>query len=907
MFTPSLSLLALLASPVVEAAEVTGQLRGEVLDADGLAIPGVTVTVKGPNLIGGATASTNEDGAFRLPAIPAGEYILEARKDGFLPYRATGVRVATGQTTGLDIALKLAVGGAEIDIEEVKPALDTQRVSSGAVMSRETLRDIPNAGRSYQSATAFAPGVVGSGNVNARGGFDNGNQFYVDGVNNTDPTTGTFSQNMNFDAIEELQVVTGGMDAEYGRSLGGAINIITRSGGDEFSGNAQILYSSEKTRWFTPLEGESTDTAFSASSLALNLGGPIVKGRLWFFASVQGDLRQLATPVDDAVGRPADQPMAPRDWKSGYYFTKLTWRPSDQHRVWWQIQGDPAFIENVEQSPYTLPAGETIQEQGGFVTSLGHLWTPSEKDLVQTQLYFQKSRIDYYSVACKDAPNLADCTRNLDNAWQAYSPDAFSAGQFPYAYLGKRYRASATSSWTRFFSFLGEHQAKAGVQGEYILSDDIFPGVQNILYKDPTASPQELDSYENAYLLAYDNELEAKLSGTLASAYIQDIWTPVERLTLRPGLRFDYAALKNDVGEMAFSSGTFSPRFGAAYDLTNDGRTSLHGYYGRFYDTGFLAVSDLMNKRSNGYSYYAWDAEAGDWGADPIYRYAPYTLVHDDLKNPYSDEFDLGIGRDVGDGWAVDATFTYERASRFWEDDEVNLIWNDDGTDVVGYRNGTNEAIFRIRTPDKAFTEYTSLELTTTRQFDNFGLLGSYTWSRAYGTNDSQFATGTFDIPAQAPYETGLLSYDRTHAIKVAGSWRDADVVHLTDTVSLGFLAGWNFQMFSGFPYRPVYYNPYYQDWVNYRNALDDTYRTPAFSQTDLKTGMTVQVGKTKFDVTAECFNVFNDRTVESVDSTYGNEAGDGAYLGDDGFPLFGRPLTRQDPRYFQLGLRGEF
>ena len=226
---------------------------------------------------------------------------------------------------------------------------------------------------------------------------------------------------------------------------------------------------------------------------------------------------------------------------------------------------------------------------------------------------------------------------------------------------------------------------------------------------------------------------------------------------------------------------------------------------------------------------------------------------------------------------------------------------------MVGYRNGVNEAIFRIRTPDEAFTEYTSIELTTSRQFDNFGLIGSYTWSKAYGTNDSQFATGTFDIPQQAPYETGLLSYDRTHAVKVAGSWRDPETLQLSDNVSLGFLAGWNFQMYSGFPYRPIYYNNYYQDWVNYGNALDDTYRTPAYSQTDLKGGLTVKVGEAKFDLTAEVFNAFNDRTVESVETTYGNETNDGVYTDDDGYPLFGKPLTRQDPRYFQLGLRGEF
>ncbi len=902
---PTLTLLALLQTPHAQAAEVTGQVRGEVVDADGLAVPGVTISVRGANLIGGATATTDENGAYRLPALPAGEYKVEARKEGFLPYQATGVRVATGQTTGLDIALALAVGTEELTVQEVKPALDVQRVSSGAVLSRENLRDIPNPGRDYQSATSFAPGVVGSGNVHARGGFDNGNQFYIDGVNNTDPVTGTFSQNMNFDAIEELQVVTGGMDAEYGRSLGGAVNIITRSGGNTFQGDAQLLYSSEKTRLYTPLPGEPADAPFQASSLALNLGGPLVKDRLWFFGSLQMNQRTEATPVDDAVGRPADQPMAPRDWSSLYYFGKLTWRPSDQHRVWFQVQGDPADIENTEQDPYTLPKGETIQRQGGWIASLGHLWTPSDANVVQTQLYFQKSDIQYLPVGCRDAADIAACTRDADDAWLAYSPDAFNAGQFPYAYLGERTRGSVTSSWTRYLTAFGDHQIKLGAQAEMVLSDDVFPGVTSVTLKDYTTEPADLDGYVPVYQQRNDNEMATVLRGTLASAYLQDVWNPVDRLTIRPGLRWDWASLRNDVGETAFQRGTLSPRFGAAYDLTNDGKTSLHGYYGRFYDTGFLAVSDLMNRRSKGYGLYAW--EDGAWSAEPVYAVAPYGVVHDDLKNPRSDEFDLGLGRDLGDGWAMDVTFTYEVARNFWEDDEVNLLWNADGTDIIGTRNGRNEAIFRLRTPDGAYTEYTSVELTGSRQFDAFGLVASYTWSKAYGTNDSQFATGTFDIPQQGAFETGLLSFDTTHAVKVAGSWRDAEMMRVGDDIALGWLAGWNVQAASGSPYRPVYYNRYYQDWVNYGQALDDSYRLPMFAQTDLKTGLTVAIGRSRFDLTAECFNVFNDRTVTDVETTLGNEAGDGVYVDDSGYPIFGRPLTRQDPRSFQFGLRGEF
>jgi outer membrane receptor for ferrienterochelin and colicin len=901
--------------PAVHAAETTGQLRGTVSDTEGGAIPGVVITVTGPNLMGAATATSDGDGHYRFPALPPGEYAVSATKENFLPYRASGLLIVSQTSVGLDFTMKLAIGGETVIVEETRPVVDTSRVSTGAVLTRESMRDIPVSGRDYQGLTGFTPGVVGGANPNVHGSFDDSNQFYLDGVNNTDPSVGTFSMNMNYDAIEEVQVVTGGMDAEYGRSLGGAINVITRSGGNEFHGDAQFLYSNQDLRVYTPLEGEPDKdaTQYQNQTLALNIGGPILKDKLWFFASLEGDRYINATPVDDAVGRPADQPMAPRDWRSGYWFGKLTFKPAENHKVWLQAQGDPTFIENTEQDAYTLPVGETIQTQGGWLSTAGYQWTPGSHSILNVQAFYQKSRIYSYSVACKgvgSADELADCIRNLDDPWTAENPGEFNGGEYPYGYLGDRNRMSLQASWTQFATFAGEHQFKLGAQAEFLKSDDIFPGVTQWITKTAPEGVDvtDTDNYIPATLIAYDNELEAHLTGKLVSAFLQDVWNPVPRLTVRPGIRYDQAWFSNDVGDIAFSKATFAPRLGAAFDLTNDDKTAVHAFYGRFYDTGFLAVADLLHQKSQGYSLYTWDTDTNDWSTEPSYSYATSNPIHDDLKNPWSDEVDLGLSRDLGNGWGLDLTFSYEYSQNFWEDDEVNLIWNEDGTEVIGTRNGADEVIFRIRTPDEAFTRYSDLEVAVSRQFqDKFFMMGSYTWSRAYGTNDAQFATGVFDNPALAQYETGLLSYDHTHVLKALGTWRDPAAIRLGDKASLGYLFGWSYEISSGVPYRALYYNDYYADWINYYDKVDGTYRLPAQSTLDLKVGVTLAAGPTRWDLTAECFNVFNDRTVTGVDTTYGNTSGDGSYTDSDGYALFGRPLTRQNPRYFQLGLRGEF
>lgn len=925
---PTLLALSLaLSSPFVHAVEVTGQIRGQVADPSGIGVPGVTVSASAETLMGIATATTDDDGYYRFPSLPPGKYEITVIVEGFFTYKATGLLVITGQAAQLDIPLQPASGSAVVDVVAVKPVVDAHKTSSGAVLTRESMRDIPAGGRSYQGLSALAPGVVDSGNGNphVRGSFDSGNQFSTDGVNNTDPITGTFSQNLNYDAIEEVQIITGGMDAEYGKALGGAVNVVTRSGGNEFHADAQLIYSAApgtntdpkdftglNLRWAKPLEGELFGD-YQKQSLALNIGGPIAKDKLWFFASVQGDLRVNTVGIDPSIGRPEDQPPEPENWKNLYWFGKLTWQAGSKHKLSLQAQGDPVHIDNAAEDPYTLPNAEYNWRQGGFSLTASHLLTPSANTLIQTQAYFQRSDLLYYAKDCESSAgnddDLANCIKTeLEDPWNAWYPDEFNGGDQPYGEISHRYRMSAQTAWTQFFSLAGEHQTKLGLSGEYLITDDQFPGILDWTFKAATDDPANTDTYENLYQIRYDNEQKVHLTGMLISAYLQDVWNPIQRLTIRPGLRMDYSRLNNDIGELAFQKATLAPRLGAAADLTGDGRTAAHAFYGRFYDSGFLAVSSILHRQSQGYSMYAWDSEAGEWGSEPVFTASSYNEISDDLKNPHSDEFDVGLSRDLGAGWAMDLTGNYEHAQNFWEDDEVNLIWNADGDNVVGFRNGRNEAIYRIRTPDEAFTDYTGVELSLSRQFDNgFSVLGSYTWSRAYGTNDDQFATATFDNPTQVDEQTGLLSYDHAHSVKLLGSMRNSNAVRISDDVHLGYLYGWNFYIISGAPYNKLYYDQYDAGWYLYKEPTDGTYRLPAESQLDIKLGLTLAVKKTTWDITMEVFNLFNDRTVQSVELTYGNEAGDGVYTDEDGDPIFGNPTARQSPRYAQLGLRGEF
>jgi hypothetical protein len=128
----------------------------------------------------------------------------------------------------------------------------------------------------------------------------------------------------------------------------------------------------------------------------------------------------------------------------------------------------------------------------------------------------------------------------------------------------------------------------------------------------------------------------------------------------------------------------------------------------------------------------------------------------------------------------------------------------------------------------------------------------------------------------------------------------------VSDKLGFGWLGGWDFLLRSGYPYRRAYYNAYWGDWTNYGDDGEMPDRLPAVSGTDLKAGITVAVGRTTWDVTAECFNVFNARTVVGVNTAYDDGEG-GIYTDSNGDVLYGSPTYYQYPRYFQFGLRGEF
>jgi carboxypeptidase family protein/TonB-dependent receptor-like protein len=368
-----------LVTPLSAFPQTTGSLRGVVVDGSGDLLAGVLVTVASPSRgVGDRGAVSDRGGAFLVTSLPvATDYSVRASLPGYAGVVVSDVEVSAGRATPLRIILQPEGAVRErVKVQARPPVVDLEDATTATRFGSEFVDALPILGRNYQDVLALAPGVSdvdGDGNPNIHGARDTDVVTLVDGVSTTDPLTGKVGAQLNIESIQEIEVKTAGVTAEFGRAQGGFANIITKSGGNEFQGALKFFWRG------SALDGDGAgiddpglhagvgesglrDLTFNDYLPFLSLGGPIVKDRAWFYMA--HEYIQKEKPVN-ALNLAFVEGV--REFRE---FAKLTWQVSPSHRLALSVNYDPQELLNQGLNSFTRQETGYTTGQGGLVVTL---------------------------------------------------------------------------------------------------------------------------------------------------------------------------------------------------------------------------------------------------------------------------------------------------------------------------------------------------------------------------------------------------------------------------------------------------------------------------------------------------------------------------------------------------------
>ena len=715
-----LGLAAAFACAVDGAAQSTGSVAGWIADSFGAPLSGVTVEARSSMLAERRSAVTAKNGTYHLSSLPPGRYVLRATRPGFASVEKQ-VTVASGEASNVQVILQLAVR-EKVLVSGDAPFVDTTTTTAARSYGANVLIHLP-LDRNYADVARDHPGVVidhGSSQGRAisialNGSTSAESQWTIDGISTTNVMEGVQGKGFNNEAIEAVEVRTGGFQAEYGRSLGGIINVITKSGGNAFHGGAFAYYDGSETRAARAYD-EAKDSPASGMRLAdyqradygLDLGGYLLRDRVFFFgAHDRTDFPANVSRVASSEHVP-NAMQFPLDGVDELYSLKLTWNPAPATTLVGTVFSDPTrnsgagaadprrtsavFRTITNTDPGTWQSERTVGAvdyglRVGQVVGSGFLG-------FQAARHQDRFRLDPIEAGLQVRISDQTCVGGTDFKPCHLPPEEnFSSGG--YGNLGgpnnnsRSYRDQFRADGTLY---AGAHELKLGAdyQDAWTRAAAHYSGDQIVARLNQWGTTY----YVHKFFTDGVNNL-TPIEGTSqggsreTGAYLQDSWKAAPGVTINAGVRWDQESLR-DYRAVAVMNlrNEWQPRLGIAWDPWRDGATNVYAFAGRFY---YSIPTDVAVRAFGGvpksvtYNYSPTDLTPVDIRPDLKNRLGTVgvpALVDTGLRGVSLDEITVGIERLIDPSLTVGLKATYRGLHNAIED-RCDIDYNAPGSTIA--------------------------------------------------------------------------------------------------------------------------------------------------------------------------------------------------------------------------------
>ncbi|HEX4275691.1 MAG TPA: TonB-dependent receptor [Bryobacteraceae bacterium] len=765
------------------SAQQTG-ISGGVSDPSGATVASAKVSITGEDGTK-ATTLTNTGGLYQFPGLRAGNYRLRMEAPGFTPAERT-ITLLVGQTATVDVAMQLSETSSAVNVEAAANAVDTSNSNVAGEVSPTEMSKIPLNGRNYLQLAMMVPGITSNDVQNSPlGSTDSGKfQINVDGQQVTQNAAGTgFGQPiLSDDAIDQYQIITNRFDATMGRASRLQVIVQTKSGTNSFHGT---LFGYFRNSAFNASDSVAhTVLPFSDQQFGGTVGGPILKNKLFFFFSFEGE-RQPSTSVDsptsyfDTSGKQITLTF-PNLYTTRAYLLHMDYQINNNQHLGVRASGSTWGVPVNGVAGNASPQGEYSATRKFYAVTGTWNWTIKPTLVNELKIGFNHFDWSY-------SPLL------LTQGFQGLDGGSWGA---PYNYP-EVFSQNATQFRDDLFWLKGDHSFKFGADyqhlpysgnfGQYVrgVATGFNPGVTSIplisifpVWNDPsTWNLALLNPYVTTYVQGFGNFLY-NIPTNNVGAWVQDDWKVSKKLTLNLGLRYD-----NDLGifnpDLHLTGPgapetphynqnyLFQPRLGFVYDLTGSRKTVIRGGAGIFY-ADIQANQTIDGQIFNGQTTLS--PSLSPTAAKPINLMAtpnPFGYTGDQflsgqaptsiqsiqplgpgIRTPYSLQISGGVERQFPKNWTASADFVHFRIYHDWLRDDANLYENlatgyAQNPSTFGRPDAYYSNIKNFTTPDAAGSIYNALLVSISHRFSqNFSAQAAYTLSHL---KDS--TTGPFSYP----------------------------------------------------------------------------------------------------------------------------------------------------------------